>query len=428
MAARPPLPLRRYLGRALVGLMIVSLLVMGAGAWWLILGPALEELAGARVAALETRARVRVQALTQDAERLARVAADWLARDEPALDHRSLNRRFMPLLAQYPAHGVLRVTDTAGNEWSLARDPEGGWRNRLTAAGNQQVNQRVLIWQDPDRLRQDRREPSDYQPLAQPWFKGALEARPGQIPWTEVFPLPGSGGPASILALPVPPGPGRPSLVVALEVDLGGLLEAVRPHDPAASLILFSGQGRLLGHHRLPLPESRGMPAPFSSVVALESPLAPGIRAWLGRGSEPLADRLFLEGLKPWYVGFRTLPLGDETLWLGVYLPLSELLPGLPARLLALTGLLILVLGLGYLVAWRLARGLGQPLRRFATDLKRLEGLDFSPPPPLPCQLEEIIRLAAAQERARRALGGAWEARRQAPAPPPSGASPPASE
>lgn len=404
MTAKPPVPLRRHLIRTLLGLVIVSVLIMGSG-FWLLWVPALKQLAVARVDALEVRARAQAQILVLNAERLARVAAAWLARDEPNLDHQSLNRRFMPLLAQYPEYLSLRIADAAGNEWLLARNPDDTWRNRLTAVGDKDVTHRFLIWQDTERLQQERREPSDYQPRAQSWFQRAMRANPGQGLWTEIAPLPEGGGPISMLALAVPSGQGRPPLMVALEVDLGHLVRTLMPHDQAALLILFTTQGQLLGHHHLPASRPGGMPPLFSSVLDLDvGPLSPGIRAWLGRDSGPMADILFLHGLEFWYAGFRALPLGDETLWLGIYLPLSELLPGLPYGLPVLLSLLILLLGLGYLLARRLAHRLSQPLGRLTTDLRRLEELDFSAPPPLACHLEEIARLAAAQEQTRRAL------------------------
>jgi hypothetical protein len=296
----PPVPISQRLSVALVRLVFFTVVIVGVGVWAFLSGPALNRIAKARVGEIGGQVAPPVLGLAQDGERLLRVAAVWLGREDLALDHQSLNKRFLPLLAQLPDINSLRIADQSGNEWLLGRAADGVWFNRLTAAADKaQPTRRFLRWKDLDTLAKDERQTSDYQPLDQPWLQKALKAGPGKLVSTEIGRLGGGNDLGTTLALATEPIRGRPSWVLALDLRLQGLTGTLNGLQLGnrGMVLAFSEQGRVLAHSRAERHNAPVRPEQLvlTSVVGLElGPLQDGIGRWLGRNELPLEDGLFI--------------------------------------------------------------------------------------------------------------------------------------
>jgi hypothetical protein len=406
--------LRRSFSLSLLGASAALLI----GAWLLLLKPSLDGTAALRADRIADSLQSRLQHQVEDSLRLFQTAADWLRGDDLTLDHGALNRRFMPLLRNYKGFSSLRVADSAGSEWMLFRRSDGTWLNRLTKADDSEPYRRFLTWSDSEELLKDERLESDYAPRRRPWFRAAHRAQPGVAVWSEIRRLPTSHEPGITVATRIVT-QSAAELVLALDLDLGNLAA-----EPATSLpgsgsqvALLTQEGRLLG-----IAGTSGGVAEetLEPVIGLNlQPMKMAFEQWLGRSGQTTFERYLWHDGDIRHVAFRRLALGDSHLWLVTFQPLSELVPDLRTRLLALAALLLTVL-LGVLALTRVtARELSRPLDTLTDGCRRIARLDFTPTPILPRGPREVRLLADAQEAMRERLADLYDSR-AVPIPAPS--------
>ncbi len=341
-SARPAAKRHRYIPTFLVSML------MFLGTLWLFSLTALNGAASDRADAEAARLSARLSDLRTDAERLIRVGTDWLTAGDLGLDHRSLNRRFMPVLEQLEGIDSVRIADTRGNEWMLRRESDNRWLNRLSSAADAETGEhRFLIWRNLQELQEDKRQASDYSPDTQEWYKLSLQTTPGVLIWTQVHSLAGSGKPGIIAAMRLPHKGDNP-LFIAVALRLTGLKPGAggAQEGSTTQAALITAQGQFLD-----VSDNAGLdPAAyrFKSLLNLDDhPLKPAFTQWLERKQNQRGQESFWRLDGPWYVAHRALPLGDEQLWLLSLTPLSALLPNLPLRLGLLVGLFVLALFVG---------------------------------------------------------------------------------
>jgi hypothetical protein len=400
--------IRRRLARAMTALVLGITLTMTTAAVVLLGWPNLKKLARIQTNLLATRIESRLLRLGQDTERLLGTAADWLEGTDLILDHPNLNRRFMPLLARFPEIVTLRVAEPGGSEWMLFRKSDGTWLNRLSSPQDRDGTRRFLHWSATGSLERDERLSSNYDPRQLPWLPQVLEGPEGQTWWSHIQRLTGTGGPG-ITAVRRVRVDGGHDLVVALDLELTDVARVLLRYRPPgqAFAVVLSEDGRVLGLSASAEEEVGALHKDLllQPVIGKQiGPLQQGIRLWLSRGEQPLGDQPILHHGEPWQVGFRRLKLGGGSVWLGVFLPWNEVFPSI-FRHLALLGLLLLLsLGVGLLLARRLASVLDRPLESLVMQNRRIGELDFEPPSPLASDLYEIRELAHAQDEMRARL------------------------
>jgi signal transduction histidine kinase len=403
---------RRYLSRSMMLLVLGTLLTLSAGGWFLLISPSLDSLARARISQLSAMLEGELRLLAVNTERLLKASADWLQDDRLTLDHRTLNQRFMPLLEQYPEYSSMLVADTTGSEWMLFQKADGSWLNRLSSPTDKAKDgkHRFLHWSKTRELELDERLASDYSTMTRPWFREATRSPLDTLAWTEIYRFYNTAEPGVTASLRTPSPQGR-ELVIGLDLrltDIARYLNSIKVGREGMAMIL-SNEGRLLGLSTLDQqPASSLKDIIYQPVVNLSiEPLQKGVTLWLERTDEQVEDQWLFHGLELWHIGYRRLQLGDEGLWLGVYLPLSELIPGLRYQLLVLLSVLLLALATALKLALRAARNFSLPLEALANHSRRIGDLDFNPPPDVRSAFNEINQLALAQERMRGLLSAA---------------------
>ncbi len=403
------IPLKRQLSRGLTLVLLLSATLFLLGGWLLLLKPSLDNVAGNQIDRIATRLQTHLLRMEDDSRRLLHLAADWLTEGDLTLDHRSLNRRFMPLLKQYPDYASLRVADPTGNEWMLFRRSDGTWLNRLTKGAESVPTRRFLSWSEDGELQRDERLESDYSPTLRPWYRLTRDARLGQPVWSEIHRFDTSLDPGITTAMRIRVGDDS-ELLLALDLRLETVAGHLSPRQPgeAAHTVLITEEGRLLG--------SAGLPAVGDDLPTLQpvlgldiQPLKLAVKLWLERDGKAPAARLRLHDGELWHLGFRRLVLGERSLWLGTLLPVTEIMPGIHLQLIALGFLLLLTLSAGRLLGRLLARDLSRPLEQLAADCRRIGQLDLAPTPILPNGPREIRELAEAQEAMRARLADAFD-------------------
>ena len=405
---------RRRLSRTMMLLVLGTVLLLSISGFFLLLAPSLDSVARARISQLAAAVEARVQRLVLDTDRQLKIAGRWLAGGGLSLDHGTLNRRFMPILSQYPEYSAMLIADMAGSEWMLYKKPDGSWLNRLTTPEDADGSHRFLHWRSSRTLEREENLPSDYNPLKRPWFREAMTTPRGQAAWTEIYRFFTAKRPGITASMRIAAGDSNGDLIIGLDLllsDIAHYLRNVRIGRKGLA-VLLSAEGRVLGVTDLTGGEE---PAPPESLifqpvteVAL-GPLQKGLGLWQSRGERPMEDRLIWHDWELWHVGYRKLDLGDEGVWLGVHLPVSELIPGLYLQLLVLAAVLLLAIGGVLTLAVRTARGFSRPLEQLADNSRRIGDLDFSAPGQIESEVREIAQVARAQDEMRRLLASAHD-------------------
>lgn len=398
----------------MLSLVLGTVLVLALSGWFLLLAPSVDSVARARISQLSALVEGQLDRLGQNSQRVLRIAANWLSNGNLALDHQSLNHRFMPLLAQYPEYSAMMIADGRGSEWMLYKQPEGGWLNRLSAPSDREDRHRFIEWDADSKQIVDEPRDSDYRTTERPWFKAAHKVTPGGPAWTEIYRFHTSGEPGVSASMRIPLSGSKPELTLGLDlqlIDIAHYLNSMRIGQQGLAILLTS-EGKLLGlSNRGDEASSTLEEMIFKPVLGLElGPLKAGVDLWLDRDAEGMRDTLLVYDKELWHVGFRRLDLGDQDLWLGVYMPISELIPGLYRQIAGGALLILLALFAAVYLARRRARNLSEPLEHLAANSLRIGDLDFSVRSPSRVGILEIDRLGGAQDEMRNLLASSHEA------------------
>jgi len=406
------LTLRHRLSRSMMLLVLGTVALLTASGLFLMLSPSLESVAHARIAQLAITVETRVQRLAVDTERQLRIAGQWLSGGTLPLDHQALNRRFMPILAQNPQYSSMLIADPAGNEWMLSRKPEGGWLNRLTTPREGEEAHRFLEWRDNNTLEREEQRPSEYDAKLRPWFLGAMAMPVDRTAWTGIYQFFTSKKPGVTASMRINGPDGNGELIVGLDLlldDIARHLSKVRMGRKGLAVVL-SREGRLLGVSGQSGARTSPETLIYRPVIEIDlGPLQQGLGLWREGGSRPGQDRLIWHDWELWHIGYRRLDLGKERVWLGVHLPLSELIPGIYLQLLALAAVVVIAVGGVLSLVLATARGFSRPLEQLAENSLRIGDLDFSTPEPVESEIQEVTQLAQAQDQMRRMLASAHE-------------------
>ena len=297
----PPGSTPRGLAWRMALLVAGCLLAFAAATHWLLLAPAGDALAEARLEATVGRARADAQLRLKSIE--AQLLAARLA-DPPAApdDADTVSGLAATLAGADGAISAVHRLDQDGRGLTLVRAPEG-WRPT---------------------------QPSRDTPP--PWLAAALGARGGSpVGWIAPSSLSGTGE-ARVTAFTRWPGRDGRVQVLAFELQLAPLLEpATDPSDVHGGKLVLADDGRILTQ---PPPRAPSPGDPPSDIPSL------GHARWVEAG-RPEGEALgFARGHETWLAHFAPLEAGEQRWWIAGFAPPSPLASaGLGALLLALAAL-----------------------------------------------------------------------------------------
>jgi adenylate cyclase len=321
-----------------------------------------------------------------------------------------LNRRFVPLIEQFPQVSSLMIADTGGEEYLLLRRADH-WLNRITEVD---LWGRQSFWmrREADGSYADGTwKETDYDPRGRPWFRGGLETPRGAgVHWTEPYKFFTTKDPGITASLhwrdPGEPGVTR---VMAFDVRLAAISRfttalAVSEHGKA---LVLTEDGDVVGLPRDPRFESpEDLRAHvLTPITALGMPeIDAGVRAWNERGIGPGSVFAYESGDQTWWAGVRPFPLGDRAFRIAVVVPERDFLAEITRQRNIVAVITAGALVVAFFLAMGLARRYSRPLAALAEQAERIQQLDIAASDPIESRLREVSQLADSQERMRTAL------------------------
>lgn len=400
----PPSPsssLRRSLLIRVALLVFFSIGIFFLGLYVLILRPTVERLTAREMENAMQAMHGRIAQEFEQIETIARIARTWGRHGQLDVDDvAGFNQRFTPILRQMPMVFGAILADDTGRGIVLQRLPGGQWENFIADPGGMYRES----WQDEQtRLtRQPTGRPFD--PRQRPWFQGVMSlADDSLLHWTA--PYISITTQQADITLSARWQHGGQNYVIAFDLALADLARftATLPVGRRGHAAILTADARLLA----PPPGADSSDAALQAAVlsrAADFPNAALVRAvqqWQDKGQQPIDN--FLDR-HYWVSSMRPYRLQNQELWLLAQAPLGDFVPGAQRDLALLTLLTLFALGVGFVMAARLARRVSAPLRTLADASERIGTLDFTPNPHAGTGWHEIDRLAKAQENMRQAL------------------------
>ena len=312
----PPASPPRGLAWRVALLVAGCLLAFAAATHWLLLAPAGDALAEARLEATVGRARADAQLRLNSIE--AQLLAARLA-DPPAApdDADTVSGLAATLAGADGAISAVHRLDQDGRGLTLVRAP-GGWRPT---------------------------QPSRDTPP--PWLAAALGARGGSpVGWNAPSSLPGTGE-AGITAFTRWPGRDGRVQVLAFELQLAPLLKlAADPSDVDGGKLVLADDSRILTQ---PPPRAPAPGDPGSDIPGR------GHARWVEAG-RPEGEALgFARGHETWLARFAPLEAGEQRWWIAGFARQPDVTPPSPLASAGLGALLLALVALSGLLGARLA-------------------------------------------------------------------------
>jgi len=337
-------------------------------------------------------------------ENLLTMASHWGISPGFSIDHPDrFNQLFLPLLQQFrQITSVVAGTDS-GEGWLLMQIPDGRWRNRLTDLNRRGMEQHFFEWFEGEQP-EEKREIIDYDPRQRPWFKAAMAAsEEGRPQWTSVYTFFTTQEPGITVATHRTLADGR-KLAIGFDIKLLDISKTSSTVElgKQGQLLVMTEDGRVLG---LPRGAATRNELLLQPAEQLPSPqLQAGLASWRLAGRPVQKILRFDHGGQAWHATFKPFPLGNQTLWIGLFAPEADFLPPWQQMGQALGFILLLILSLTLLAARRQAQRFSSPLESLVTGSERIAQLDFGESLHPPSNYKEFHRLEAAHDRMREML------------------------
>jgi two-component system sensor histidine kinase/response regulator len=395
------------------GLMLASLAVFALACWWLVLRPAVDDLAQAQMGLLSEQVAARVQRLLQGVEARLRTGKDVARHAALDADHLArFNGLFMAIMDNNPEISSVFLADENGREIILFHQPDGQWRNRISDP--EQLGRATfwLTWNAQRELTGAELRELDYDARTRPWFKGALALkRDDDVFWTEPYVFFTAQEPGLSASVRWRDADGH-LYVLGQDVrllDLSRFTAGLRV-GPSGVAAIFNDKGELVALPR----DARFSDDAALKAAALKTPAAAelglpaaGYAAWAADGKPANRVDSFWHERGRWYSLFTPTQLGGVKLWLAVFADRGEFSPLGWRELGALAVIAIVALLWGTLVAVRIAKEFARPLLGLSKESERMGRLDLEQPfnqSLVYSSVKEIATLAQAMDTLRASL------------------------
>ena len=393
-----------------IGLLI--LFALGAfafGLYQLIGKPTIEHLAEARMQLVSEQVEARVGRLRKTVETTLRTNRDWASAGN--VDHAQIerfNEFFFPILANNDEIASVIFAHESGREILLLRDAQGRWVNRLSDPARWGRMTYWITWSSPHQIEHVEMRELDYDARQRPWFKAALATRQAQdITWTNpyIFYTTGDAGMTAATSWQAADGT---HFILGHDVRLANIAEFTAQLGLGAQgqAALLTDDGRLLAPPRQGTrdknEDNRLLLKPAAEAGLPE--LAAAHAAWTASNRQAATSFRFEYGTARWQGMFRPMDLAGQRAWISVFAPQDEFNPASRSDLLVIALIALASLGLGLIVAIRLARRFGRPLAALTEHSERLGRQQLDEPVQTDAPWREVRQLAGALDNMREQL------------------------
>jgi PAS domain S-box-containing protein len=409
--------MRRTFGTSLVvrtgGLILLSLAVFALGSYRLIIQPTVSGLAQAEMGLVSQQVEARIQRLFESVEVTLRSSWGWGMNGD--LDHSQLSRFnefFFPIINSHAEISSVNFSNESGREILLLHTADGKWVNRLS---NPEVWGRKTYWLtwSADRvLEKSEMREIDYDTRKRPWFQGAMAlAKDDAVYWTEPYIFFTTKEPGITAAMRWT-GKDGSRYVIGHDVkllDLSRFTAGLQLGSRGVAALMTDAGALLALPHAPQLTGDDQLKAAVLKTAAEVglSGVAAGYANWRAQDRPVAGISVFEHEKESWFSLFRATAMGQRQVWLAVFAPESEFVPGRPGDIFLLLLITALSLAAGSLVAMRVARRFAKPLEELTRESERIGGMDLLAPVaqgPLTAPWREVVLLAQAQESMRQRL------------------------
>jgi PAS domain S-box-containing protein len=411
-AASRPHSIRQSLLGWFALVIVLSFACFGAGLYFFVLGPAVDQLAAAELQRATAQVESRVVSLVTQIQRVAATARDYGKLGTFTLsDVGTFNRLFMPVLQNRSDISAVIVANDRGKAALLARTPDGGWQNRLTDREAWGKRQKWFTWRDDGYAVIEEWRDIDYDPVQRPWHVGAMRSQhEGEIHWTDPYQFFESKDPGITASAKWRDAQSGEAFVIALDVrllDLSKFTNALKIGS-RGRVALLTDDARVIGapmHASIVSEEDIKRAVLKTPAEAGFEKIAAALAHWEREGRVYRQAEHFDADGERWLGHFNTVQFGDKRFVVATAAPRDDFLPAALRNAAALGGALLLgVLALAAILAMRIARSVAKPLELLARESRRLGALDLERPIDVPAPWQEAADLVSAQERMRQAL------------------------
>ncbi|MDR3159108.1 MAG: response regulator [Zoogloeaceae bacterium] len=387
-------------------IVLATLALFVVGAFHFIVWPSIEGIGLAQMEQAAIQVEMRVQASLERVRVMMDTSYQYARMGHlETSDITRFNDFFFPVMQNHPEIPSVSLTNEKGLEITLFHRPDGSWENRVSypAAWNDWTY--WLTWNYAGKLEKVEMRIQDYDVRDNPWFVGVLAQEDEQAQfWTT--PFVDDRHPGISVARRWTGGDGL-RYVIAHDMDLRAFswLTSQMQVGSEGFVALISDAGhRLMGLPRRPeiagadilerlgarTPEQLGVPA-----------LSLGFAAWLEKNKTPKVLNAFSWQRESWFSYFHPIAMQNQQLWLGVFAPQRNFVPGLNKDYSTLALLGVLVLLFAFFVAARVASRFSRPLTQLTEESRRLGNLELETPVEVDANWREVAQLAKAQETMR---------------------------
>ncbi|MDR1350716.1 MAG: PAS domain S-box protein, partial [Zoogloeaceae bacterium] len=402
MSIRQSLMLRAFL------IVLATLALFVAGAFQLIIWPSIEGIGRAQMEQAAIQVEMRVQNSLERVRVMMDTSYQYVSMGHlETSDVIRFNAFFFPVMQNHPEIPSVSLASEKGLEITLFHHPDGSWENRIShpAAWNDWTY--WLSWNYAGKLENVEMRIQDYDVRNKSWFSGALALKDEQAQfWTTPYLFLDDQQPGISVARRWTGEDGL-RYVIAHDMDLRAFswLTSQIQVGNEGFVVLISDTGyKLMGLPRHPelsstdilgrlgvqTPEQLGIPA-----------LSLGFAAWLENYKKPKTLNAFSWRRESWFSYFHPIALQEQQMWLGVFAPQRDFVPGLDDDYSLLALLSVLVLLFAFFVAVRVANRFSHPLTQLTAESQRLGNLELEAPVKVDAGWQEIAQLAKAQETMR---------------------------
>ncbi len=366
--------------------------------------PLSESIAKSQFTVAASRVEAGLDATFTQAVELLAMSRGWVNGVAPDLDNpQAFNQLFRPVLDALPQVTSVVAGTNNGQGWLLLQRPDGRWRNRMTDVPKN-GNRHLFFDQQMDgRVISEWRE-VDYDPRKRPWFTGAIKNN-REVYWTPPYVFFTTGDPGITASTKIVLQDGR-DFVIGFDLMLRDLSQMTMRANVGTRgfALVMTDDNRVLA---LPAPPSGVSEADWFKKIlgaATELPL-PAIRAALNQkddAKQTSSEILhFYSGGEEWLGRIQKYPLGGQMLRVVTLAPADDFAPTWTTLGIALIFGMLLILMVALLILRRYAKRIAEPLEQLASASERMGKLDFQVSAMVESPIEEVRKLAGAQENMR---------------------------